>query len=158
MANYSIVKDLMTVFVQDASTDSFDANLAKAVAIAQSYSLDENGDTQEIVDLADENSEYSFPEVVKQNWTLSVDSLLLRSNSSGTISVGANQILPQSSLSVGQIVWAVLGDASAYLPDSTNIAYRYGKCVITNINRSGNTTDPHTVSATFMGRGPLYTS
>ena len=152
-----LVKNKMTVFVQDASVDTFDPSLAYAIAIAQSYSLDLSGDTQEVIDLASCDAEWANPEVNKKNWTLSCDSLLLRNNAtSGTIDI-YDKFDPYP-LEIGDITWVVLGDASCgdpYNPQSDGIAYRYGKAVVTSLSQTGNTDDFHTLSVTFTGKGSL---
>lgn len=152
-----LVKSKLTVFVQDGSTDTFDASLAFAIAIAQSYSLDESGDTQEVIDLAACDSDWANPEVNKKNWTLQADSLLLRDNvASGSIDI-YDKYNPYP-INIGDITWVVLGDASCgapYNPVSDNLNYRYGKAVVTSVSQTGNTDDFHTLSVTFTGKGAL---
>ena len=159
--DYEIIKNRMTVFVQDSSVSTFDPSLAYACAIAQSYSLDLSGDTQEVIDMADCESEWASPEVNKKSWTLSVDSLLLRNIGGGNGTIDIFDKYNPYQLEIGDIVWCVIGDASCgspYNPNSTGISYRYGKAVVTGINQSGNTDDFHTISATFNGKGALSKS
>ena len=160
--DYELVKSKLTVFVQSASVDTFDASTAYAVAIAQSYTLDETGDTQEVIDLADCDSDWSNPEVNKKSWSLSVDSLLLRPNTgAGTIDI-YDKYDPYA-LAAGDIVWVVVGDASCGTPyDAASglgeLAYKYGKAVVTSVSQAGTTDDFHTISATFTGKGALAKS
>lgn len=154
--NYEIVKNRMTVFVQDVSVATFDPSLAYAVAIAQSYTLDESGDTQEVIDLADCDSDWANPEVSKKNWTLSVDTLLLRPLVTGTTNIGNK--FNSYDLKVGDITWVVVGDApcaTPFNPADSSLGYKYGKAVVTSLSQSGTPGEFHTLSATFTGKGEL---
>ena len=156
---YEIIKSQLTVFVQDSSIDTFDASLAYPVALAQSYTLDETGDTQEVQDLCDAAAEWASPEVNRKSWTLSTDTLLLRNvgANNGTITLGVKKDAYQ--LSLGDIVWCVVGDAvDCSEPSGTEIAYKYGKAVITALSQAGSVGEFQTLSVTFTGKGELLRS
>lgn len=162
--DHELVKSRLTVFIDTSYSD--DWATAKAamtpIALAQSYNLDETGDTQEVVDLADTDSDWSNPEVSKKSWTLSCDSLLLRNNaSSGTLDIETKY--KQHELVVGDLVWVAIADVvdegadqvNDGLPYSKDMLIKYGRAVVTSVNRSGTVNDFHTVSATFSGKGAL---
>ena len=160
-----LIKSKLTVFVQATDVATFDPDSAYAIAIAQTYTLDESGDTSEVIDLADCDSDWSNPEVVKKSWTLSCDSLLLRDNTaSGTIDIGDKYDPYASQLGVGDITWLAVGDASCGGPydistgSISTLKYRYGKAVVTSVSQSGNTDDFHTLSVSFSGKGELLWS
>ena len=154
--NYQIVKEQLTVFAQDASIATFDASLAYPIALAQSYTLDETGDTQEVQDLCSAQADWANPEVNKKNWTLTTDTLLLRpvATDTGTVDIGSKK--DAYNLTLGQNLWCVVGDASMCTsPLVANLKYRYGLATVTSKSQSGNVGEFHTLSVTFTGKGEL---
>lgn len=146
---HEVVKSKLTVFVDPTNAAAFATDNLRAIAVAQSYNLDEGGDTQEVIDLADAAADWANPEVTKKNWSVSVDALVLRENPSGDIDVDDATQSKVTSLRVGDIVWVAIAEST--FPDGL----KYGKAVVTAFNQSGSAGEFHTASATFTGKGEL---
>jgi hypothetical protein len=153
--NREFVKSKLTVFL-DVSAGWAEAS-QKPVGIAQSYTLDESGDTREVVDLGDADSLWSNPEVNKQSWTLSVDSLVLRP-ATVNATYDASGRVELTSVKLGDNVWCAIADNKVGVIDNsvgTAFQYRYGKGTVTSKSQSGTVNDIHTISLTITGKGEL---
>lgn len=154
--NREFVKSKLTVFM-DVSAGWASAS-QKPVAVAQSYTLDETGETREVVDLGDADSLWGNPEINKQTWNMSVDSLVMRPQTDPSANFDTTNKKELTSIKIGDIVWVAVADNKAGVIDSsatTGFTYRYGKGVVTGKSQSGTVNDIHTISVTIDGKGAL---
>jgi hypothetical protein len=154
--NREFVKSKLTVFI-DVSAGWASAS-QKPIGIAQSYTLDESGETREVVDLGDADSLWANPEINKQSWTLSVDSLVLRPATGTVATYDASGKVEATNIKIGDMVWVSVADNKLGVIDNsvgTGFPFRYGKGVITAKSQAGTVNDIHTVSLTISGKGAL---
>lgn len=139
----------LTVWTGNAAS-AFDPATLKMVAIAQSYSMEENCSTQEVKKLGAADAKWANPEAKAFDWKVDVDSLNLITDSNGTVEVDdSSEQIAKGNLKVGDTVWVALKRSA----DTTG--FRYGKALVQSYKENGQAGEFNTYSLSLLGKGEL---
>lgn len=159
---HRIVKSLLTVFLDDTGSTSFTWANMQPYALAQSYSVDTQVATQNLVpnDLADPDgtAQWADPEPTEKSWTVTIDNLVVlpeATNPNYDPAGKKTQADSITALKAGTYVWVAVTDAGSDTGDTVPL---YGRGLVTAYNQSGSTNEYHTASATITGQGELLDS
>jgi hypothetical protein len=129
----------------------------KAIALAQSYSVNQSIETEEVAELADLSADWSNPEGSKKSYEISFEGLIFRTDMDGSYAYDdATKALGNEALSIGDVVFFALQDFDGGSVDGSNFK-KYGKGLVTSIEESGSVGSFHTYSVSIQGKGELKT-
>jgi hypothetical protein len=125
----------------------------RALAIVQSMSLAESGDTEEILDLADPNADWANPEVSKKSGTGSASVFQLKEDANGTISIDDSKFTMAPSLKLGDIVLIAKGEYPLVAGSKIERVFR---AVITSNDAGNSPSESGSYDISFDSKGRIY--
>lgn len=127
--------------------------VVKAVALVQSLQFGETGETEEILDLADANADYSNPEVAKKSGSGSASVYQLIQDPDGTISIDDSDFEFAQNLRVGDIILVAKAEWPLAAGGPVHQIYR---AVVTGVDGNNSPSESGMTDISFESKGKIY--
>lgn len=159
----NVQRDKFAIFVDNTTPSSTaindytatEAANMKAIALAQSYSVNQSIETEEVAELADLSADWANPEGTKKSYEISFEGLVFRQDAEGSYAYDDTQkTLGNESLKIGDVIFFALQDFDGNAVDGS-LFKKYGKGMVTSIEETGSVGSIHTYSVTIQGKGEL---